>query len=110
MAWSEWKKFGGGSYSKYHYDAATGVTSNDVTVPEDCTSGILLVIIYNYATNFKINDGTGIASKTALFENMGTGGIGNVKMYAYNCTFNKKGVFTISQQSAGYAFDVLILY
>lgn len=108
MAWSEWKKFG--SYSKYHYDAGNGMASNDVTVPEDCTSGILLVIIYNVVTNFKINNGTGIASRTVLFENMGTGGIGNFKMYAYNCTFNKNGVFTISQQSAGYAFDALILY
>ena len=108
MAWSEWKKFG--SYSKYHYDAGTGMASNNVTVPKDCTNGILLVIIYHTVTNFSINDGTGIASKTALFENIGTGGIGNVKMYAYNCTFNKNGVFTISQQSAGYAFDALILY
>ena len=108
MAWSEWKKFG--SYSKYHYDAGNEMASNDVAVPKECTSGILLVIIYNTATNFRINNKTGIASKTALFENIGTGGIGNVKMYAYNCTFNKNGVFTISQQSAGYAFDALIFY
>ena len=108
MAWSEWKKFG--SYSKYHYDAGTGMASNNVTVPKDCTSGILLVIIYHTADNFKINDGTGIASKTALFENIGTGGIGNVKMYAYNCTFNKNGVFTMSISSPTYAFDALILY
>lgn len=108
MAWSEWKKFG--SYSKYHYDAENGRATNDVTVPKDCTSGILLVINYHTVTNFKINDGTGIASKTALFENMGTGGIGNVKMYAYNCTFNKNGVFTISRQEAGNAFDALIFY
>lgn len=107
MAWSEWKKFG--SYSKYHYDAGNS-TSNDVTVPKDCTNGILLAIMYNASYNFRINDGTGIASKTALFENIGTGGVGNVKMYAYNCTFNKNGVFTVIKDYPDYAFDVLILY
>ena len=108
MAWSEWKKFG--SYSKYHYDAGNGMASNDVTVPEDCTNGILLVICYNDVSGFSISNGTGIVSKKALFENIGTGGIGNVKMYAYNCTFNKNGVFTMSISSQTYAFDALILY
>lgn len=108
MAWSEWKKFG--SYSKYHYDAGIKVATNEVTVPEDCTSGVLLVISYANANGFSISDGTGIASKTALFEDIGTGGTGYVKMYAYNCTFNKNGVFTVSKTSANYALDVLILY
>ena len=108
MAWSEWKKFG--SYSKYHYSPANLNTTNKVTVPNDCTSGILLVICYNNVSGFSISDGTGIVSKNALFENIGTGGIGNVKMYAYNCTFNKNGVFTVNRGVADYAFDVLILY
>ena len=109
MAWSEWKKFG--SYSKYHHDAGNNEATNTITVPNDCTSGVLLVIAYHTVTNFSISDGTGIASKTVLFENIGTGGIGNVKMYAYNCTFNKNGVFTISRQEVGgFAFDALILY
>lgn len=108
MAWSEWKKFG--SYSKYHYDATNNMITNEVTVPEDCTSGVLLVIGYNSVAGFSISDGTGIVSKNALFENIGTGGIGNVKMYAYNCTFNKNGVFTVNKSNRDYAFDVLILY
>lgn len=108
MAWSEWKKFG--SYSKYHYSPANLKRTNKVTVPNDCTSGVLLVIAYNTISGFSISDGTGIVSKTALFENIGTGGIGNVKMYAYNCTFNKNGVFTMSISSDTYAFDALILY
>ena len=108
MAWSEWKKFG--SYSKYHYSPANQNSTNKVTVPNDCTSGILLVICYNNVSGFSISDGTGIVSKNALFENIGTGGVGNVKMYAYNCTFNKNGVFTMSRSSNTYAFDALILY
>ena len=108
MAWSEWKKFG--SYSKYHYDAGNRMASNEVTVPNDCTSGVLLVIGYKSLSNFSISNGTGIVSKTALFENIGTGGVGNVKMYAYNCTFNKNGVFTVNRGNEDYAFDVLILY
>ena len=83
MGWSEWKKFG--SYSKYHYDAGNEMASNDVTVPKDCTSGILLVIIYHTATNFRINNKTGIASKTALFENIGNQYIGNFKKGYKQC-------------------------
>ena len=108
MAWSEWKKFG--SYSKYHYDASNQEVTNSITVPSDCDSGILVIIGYNIISSFSINNGTGIASKTPLFENIGTGGIGNVKMYAYNCTFNKSGTFTISKSNRDYAFDALILY
>ena len=108
MAWSEWRKFG--SYSKYHYSPANLKLTNEVTVPNDCTSGVLLVIGYIGLSNFSISNGTGIVSKTALFENIGTGGVGCVKMYAYNCTFNKNGVFTMSISSGTYAFDALILY
>ena len=107
MAWSEWKKFG--SYSKYYYVSASG-DKNTVTVPEDCTNGILLVLSYLSVESFNISDGTGIVSKTPIFENIGTGGIGYFKMYGYNCTFNKSGTFTISRTNTSYAFDVLILY